>query len=346
MASIIHTSGLCKEYIYHQKEEGLAGSLKSLWRRELKSNLAVDHISFTIEQGKIVGLIGPNGAGKTTTLKLLSGLIYPTAGQVEVMGFVPWNRAREFQRNLSFVFGQKQQLWWDLPALESFRLNKEIYQIPDDVYRETLKELTELLDVEPLLTVQVRKLSLGERMKMEIIAALLHRPRLVFLDEPTIGLDTMSQKKIIHFFREYNLRHGATIILTSHYMKDIQELCEEIMLINKGRLIYNGKLSYIIKNYCQSKHLTVTFEEPPEPESLARLGGKIHDDPYNAVFVLKRRDIVGFVNQVMNLYPVADLNIADEPLEEIIERMLNNEAVSAGVFGNETNTIADGDYHA
>jgi ABC-2 type transport system ATP-binding protein len=215
----ISVKGLSKYYQVHQKEPGLSGSIKSLFNRKYYDVKAVDDISFEIGEGELVGFIGPNGAGKTTTLKTLSGLLYPTQGEVSVLGYTPWKRQAEFQKQFALVMGQKNQLWWDLPAIESFILNKEIYEVPKAQYEQTLEELSTLLDVKALLKVQVRKLSLGERMKMELIAALIHSPKVLFLDEPTIGLDVVAQKKMRDFVKAYNLKYKATIILTSHYME-------------------------------------------------------------------------------------------------------------------------------
>ena len=223
--AVISVNKLQKFYKVHQKEPGLAGSIRSLFKRKYYDVKAVDGVSFEINEGELVGFIGPNGAGKTTTLKVLSGLLYPTAGDVSVLGYTPWDRKPAFQKQFSLVMGQKNQLWWDLPAIESFILNKEIYEVPDAQYKQTLDELDTLLDVSDVLKVQVRKLSLGQRMKMELIAALIHSPKILFLDEPTIGLDVVMQKKMRDFIKQYN-KFNATIILTSHYMDDVKELCQ------------------------------------------------------------------------------------------------------------------------
>jgi len=240
----------------HQKEPGLRGSFKSLFNRKYYDVKAVDGVSLNIEEGELIGFIGPNGAGKTTTLKVLSGLLYPTSGAVSVLGYTPWERKPEFQKQFSLVMGQKNQLWWDLPAMESFILNKEIYEVPDIQYKKTLDELVELLDVKDFLKIQVRKLSLGQRMKMELIAALIHSPKILFLDEPTIGLDVVMQKKMRDFIKEYNKKYNATIILTSHYMDDVKELCNRVVIIDKGRILFDGALDEIIK-----KSLVKTWHE-------------------------------------------------------------------------------------
>jgi ABC-2 type transport system ATP-binding protein len=242
---MIKVDNLYKIYGYKKKELGLRGSLKNFVSNERQEKIAVDKISFQIDDGEIVGFLGPNGAGKTTTLKMLSGIMFPTDGYAEVLGYVPWEGKNEFKRNISIVLGQKNQLWWDLPANESLYLNKCIYDISDKDYRKTLDELSELLEVKELLDVQVRNLSLGERMKMELLAALLHKPKVIFLDEPTIGLDIIAQKNIRDFLKYYNTQEKITIMLTSHYLEDIEALCQRTIVINNGSLVYDGKIESI-----------------------------------------------------------------------------------------------------
>jgi len=243
--SIINVQNLVKSYDYYSKEQGLRNSFRNIFNRKKLVKEAVKSISFSIEAGEIVGFIGPNGAGKTTTLKILSGILYPTSGVALVDGFTPWERKKQFKMNFSIVMGQKTQLNWDLPALETFYLNKHIYEINESEFKNTLGELSELLDVGSLVKTQVRRLSLGERMKMELIAALLHRPKILFLDEPTIGLDLISQKNIREFIKNYNQKTNATILLTSHYMNDIESLCKRSIIINEGIIAYDGELSGI-----------------------------------------------------------------------------------------------------
>jgi ABC-2 type transport system ATP-binding protein len=275
---VITVDHLTKYYQVHQKEPGMKGSLKSLFNRKYYDAKAVDDISFSIKEGELIGFIGPNGAGKTTTLKCLSGLLYPTSGKVEVLGYTPFQRKHEFLKQISLVMGQKNQLWWDLPAIDSFLLNKEIYEISDKKYRETLDELTKLLDVADILQVQVRKLSLGQRMKCELIAALIHNPKILFLDEPTIGLDVVMQQKLRDFVKEYNKRYNATILLTSHYMKDVEQLCKRVIIIDHGKILYDGALADIVKKYVKNKTLTVVFEKPVDRQKLAKLGEVIKFD--------------------------------------------------------------------
>jgi len=328
MNSIITVSNLRKHFQVHKKEPGLSGSLKSIFNRKYEDVKAVDGVSFKIDEGELVGFIGPNGAGKTTTLKCLSGLLYPTSGEVSVLGFNPWNRKNEFLKQISLVMGQKNQLWWDLPAIETFILNREIYEIPKDKYEKNLNELVDLLDVKDILKVQVRKLSLGQRMKCELIAALLHTPRVLFLDEPTIGLDVVSQKKMRDFIREYNQRKKSTVILTSHYMDDVKELCQRVIIIDKGRLIFDGKLSEITEKYADHKIITVVFSKDVDPKKLEKIG-KVREYIFpRAVFMIKREASSLAAAELLQHYPVADLNIEEVPIEDIIREVFTGKDVS------------------
>ena len=288
MSPTIVVEHLSKHYRVHKKSPGLAASLRSLVHREYLELDAVSDVSFALEQGELVGFLGPNGAGKTTTLKMLSGLLHPSAGTATVLGYEPWRRDPRFQRRFSLVMGQKNQLWWDLPAIESFLLNKEIYGVSDDSFRKTLDELVDLLGLEPLLQVQVRRLSLGERMKCELAAALIHQPEVLFLDEPTIGLDVLMQHALRDFIRVYNQRRCSTIVLTSHYMEDVKELCERVIIISKGRLIYDGRLDSIVERYTDERDVTATFHQRVEASALAPLGelcsGDAQGHPLAAIF--------------------------------------------------------------
>src|ERR1700675_954279 len=260
MIPIIEANGLSKTYRVYQKKEGLLGAVRGLFRREYKEVKAVENVSFVIEPGEIVGFLGPNGAGKTTTLKMLSGLIYPTSGTASVLGFIPWQRPDAFRRRFSLVMGQKNQLWWDLPAADSFQLHREIYSLPADHFQRTLGELTEMFGVKELTRQPVRELSLGERMKMELIAALLHQPQLLLLDEPTIGLDVVAQVTIQKCLREYNERRGVTVLLTSHYMRDVEALCKRVLIITHGKLVYDGPLARIVEQFGQHKLVKLQFD--------------------------------------------------------------------------------------
>jgi ABC-2 type transport system ATP-binding protein len=239
---IIDVHHLSKTFRVPQKEPGLRGALKGLFHRHYRQVPAVQSISFSIAEGELVGFLGPNGAGKTTTLKMLSGLLYPTAGEARVLGFIPWKRQRAFQKKFTMVMGQRSQLWWDLPAWDSFLLNKEIYEIPKAQFDETVKELSDLLEIQDLLDTPVKKLSLGQRMKAELACSLLHRPKVLLLDEPTIGLDVLMQQKVRQFILEYNKRYKATVLLTSHNMEDVSELCSRLILINHGKILFDGSI--------------------------------------------------------------------------------------------------------
>lgn len=326
--AVIEVKNLVKYYQVHQKEPGLVGSIRSLVFRRYEDVKAVDKISFQIDNGELVGFIGPNGAGKTTTLKVLSGLLYPTAGKVSVLGFTPWQRKTDYLKQMSLVMGQKNQLWWDLPALETFILNREIYEIPKDQFDQTLGELADLLEVREILKIQVRKLSLGQRMKCELIAALLHRPRVLFLDEPTIGLDVVMQKKIRDFIKEYNRRYQATIILTSHYMEDVKELCSRVIMIDKGRLIFDGALAEIIERYADHKILEVVFAKEIDPKKLDTVG-EIREFSFpKAVLSVPRGQSSQAAARLLKLYPVEDLNVVEPRIEDIIREIFSGQDIA------------------
>ena len=317
----IQIKELSKYYRVHRKEAGLGASFRNLFRREYEIVKAVDGICCDIEQGEVVGFLGPNGAGKTTTLKCLAGLLYPTSGSARVLGYVPQRRERAFLQQITLLMGQRNQLLWDLPAMETFLVNQAMYDIPDDEFKETLDEMVELLGLEPLLTKQVRKLSLGERMKCEIAAALLHRPKVLFLDEPTIGLDVTAQDAMREFLREYNRRREVTILLTSHYMADVVALARRIVVIDHGKLIYDGDLQALVEKMAPYKLLRLTLEQPADGEDLANLAGlgEIDEvDESKVTLKVPRGSSTRVAGSVLATLPVSDISIEEPPVEQII----------------------------
>lgn len=313
---IINVNHLSKSFSYYKKEAGLKNSVKNLFHRESLIKEAVRDISFQINEGEIVGFLGPNGAGKTTTLKILSGILLPTEGTSTVLGFTPWDRKKEFKMNFSIVMGQKSQLWWDLPANESLLLNKYIYEIDDKEYKKTLEELSELLDVKELLKIQVRRLSLGERMKLELIAALIHKPKVMFLDEPTIGLDIISQRKIREFLKYYNNQTKTTILLTSHYMDDIEDMCSRSIIINHGRIVYDGELSKVNQIFSQKKILRLQLSPGVDEKALGKLGTLKEFTGAEAILEIDRKEQNERVKLVLDSTFVQDYTVEDVPLEE------------------------------
>jgi ABC-2 type transport system ATP-binding protein len=318
--SMIEAVGLTKTYRVVQKKEGVWGALRGLYGREYREVKAVDRIRFTIEPGEMVAFLGPNGAGKTTTLKMLSGLIYPTSGEARVIGFVPWLRADAFRRQFALVMGQKNQLWWDLPAGDSFELHREIYAIPPAEFKATLAELTDLLGVEKLTRQAVRELSLGERMKMELIAALLHRPRLLLLDEPTIGLDVVAQGMIQRCLRDYHTKRGVTTLLTSHYMRDVEALCDRVLVITHGALVYDGPLVVIVERFSETKLVKLQFEREA-PDDLDRFGSVVRREGPWADIKVARASVAAVLAAILDRWTVADVSVEEPPLEEVISRV-------------------------
>jgi len=315
---MIEVDHLRKWYRVHRREPGLKAALRSLFVRPHEDVKAVEDISFSVGAGERVGFLGPNGAGKTTTLKVLAGLLYPTEGRVAVAGFRPQDRARGFLRQITLVMGQKQQILWDLPPSETFLLNRAIYDIPRKEYDATMAELTELLDLGPLLGKPARQLSLGERMKCELAVALLHRPKVLFLDEPTIGLDVSMQATVRGFIRAYNERFGATVLLTSHYMEDVAALCPRVMVIDKGRMIFDGALPDLIRRVRPDKRVLLRFSKPVERRDLEPLGRVIEHGDAEAIVQVTQESLQAAVARALSTLPLRDLTVEDPPLEEVM----------------------------
>ncbi len=325
----IEVRDLTKVYRVFQKREGLAASLKSLFRREYKTVTAVGGVSFSIRQGEMVAFLGPNGAGKTTTLKLLSGLIYPTSGTATALGFTPWQRAIAYRRRFSLVMGQKNQLWWDLPAQESFRLHEAIYHIEPAAFQRRLDELTDLLEVRKLVGQPVRELSLGERMRMELIAALLHSPDLLLLDEPTIGLDVVSQRKVQEFLKHYQRERQITVLLTSHYMKDVEALCERAVIINQGLIQHDGPLAMIVGRFSQTKVIELQFaSELPANSELERFGTVFDIKSPRLKLRIPRNEVAQTLTALLSRYEIEDVSVQDRPLEEVIAEVFQQDAAA------------------
>ena len=320
-AIAIEAVGLSKQYRVYRKREGLLASVKGLFKREYQIVEAVRSVSFQIESGEMVAFLGPNGAGKTTTLKLLAGLIFPTSGEATVLGHVPWKRENAYRRRFSLVMGQKNQLWWDLPAQESFRLHKEIYRIDAADFDRRIDELTSLLEVKKLVGQPVRELSLGERMRMELIAALLHRPDVLLLDEPTIGLDVVSQRKVQEFLKHYQREQGITVILTSHYMKDVEALCQRALIINEGQLKHDGPLAEIVDRFSQHKVIELQFAGATIPDGLDGFGRLFDVKGPRAKIEVVRTRIPEMLTALLARYQIEDVSVQDRPLEEVIAEL-------------------------
>ncbi len=294
------------------------GSVKSLLVRKYEEVKAVDDISFSVESGELIGFIGPNGAGKTTTLKSLTGLLYPTKGEVSVLGYTPFERKHAFLKEISLVMGQKNQLLWDLPAIDSFILNKEMYGIADKTFKSQLNELTELLDVKAFLEIPIRKLSLGQRMKMELIGALIHNPKVLFLDEPTIGLDVVVQKNLREFIAEYNKKYEATILLTSHYMKDVEALCKRVIMINHGKILFDGELSKLIEQYAPTKEVSAVLGNKISEKDIVKIGEVKRYLAPQITLRIPRAHIGDAVKKLIEIGNVEDLSVQDPDIEDVI----------------------------
>jgi ABC-2 type transport system ATP-binding protein len=316
----IEARDLTKVYRTYRKERGLWGSIKGLVRRRYDETRAADRVSFAIEEGEFVGFLGPNGAGKTTVLKMLSGLLNPTSGDARVLGFVPWERRNEMKRQFSLLMGQKNALWWDLPAQESLELNRAIYGIERGHFQKVVGGLAELLEVTDKMNVMVRELSLGERMKMELISALIHEPRVLFLDEPTIGLDVVSQKRVRDFLRIYNEEHRIITMLTSHYMQDIEELCERVIIIDHGNIFFDGPLTSIIDRFSGHKIISLTFERAVKCD-FSTFGEVIEQTPVSVQLKVPRAKVTETCRQLLEACDVSDINVQELPVEEVIRQL-------------------------
>jgi len=320
----IQVNNLSKTYQVPEREGGFGAAVRSFFKRKYKDVKAVQEVNFKISQGEIVGFLGPNGAGKTTTLKMLSGLLHPTGGNANVLGFTPWELKPEYLRSMTLVMGQRNRLSWDIPAADSFLLNQAIYRLPDEEYQKTYKELDELLELEPLMKKPVRNLSLGERMKCEIAAGLLHRPKVLFLDEPTIGLDITGQARIREFLREYNRRTGATILLTSHYMADVTALCERIIIIHQGKLKYDGGINELSRKIAPFKLIGVRLAET-NSHDLRKYGTPVqNEEDWEKQYIqVKAEDVTRVTSGLLADLPIHDITITDPPIEDVIEQAFN-----------------------
>jgi ABC-2 type transport system ATP-binding protein len=321
----IELRGLTKTFRTYRKERGVRGAIKGLFNRKYVDTHAVENVSFQIQEGDFVGFLGPNGAGKTTTLKMLSGLLYPTGGAANVLGFVPWERKDAMKRQISLLMGQKNALWWDLPARESLELNRVIYEIPRHDFELITGELTEMLDVRDQLDVMVRELSLGQRMKMELIAALLHRPKVLFLDEPTIGLDVVSQKTMREFLKRHNEENHTTILLTSHYMQDIEALCERVILIDHGHVIFDGPLDRIVEQFSGNKIVEAKFSASTAAD-FDSLGSILERTPNSLRIGVPRAKVAEVCRVILDRAAVADLTVTEQPIEDVIREVFGKKA--------------------
>ncbi len=319
--AVIEVRGLCKSYRVYQKKEGLAASIRGLFRRQYRVVEAVRSIDLDVQRGEFVAFLGPNGAGKTTTLKLLSGVLTPTSGTARVLGHIPWHRENAYRRRFALVMGQKNQLWWDLPAAESFRLHQHIYRIEPREFERTRDELTDMLGVRHLLAQPVRELSLGERMKMELIAALLHSPEVLFLDEPTIGLDVIAQYQVQKFLRHYQQSRKITVLLTSHNMKDVAALCRRVVIIAAGRIVYDGSLVGIVDRFSRAKVISLQMSDGQVPPELSRYGEVLSAEAPRVKLRVARQAVPEVLGSILASYTVEDVSVEDPPLEEVIAEL-------------------------
>ena len=339
LAPVIQVQGLTRVFRTYKKRPGLIGAVRGLFHREYQETAAVKDVSFSVEEGEFVGFLGPNGAGKTTTLKMLAGLLHPTAGTASVLGYTPWLRPIEFRRQFALLLGQKNQLWWDLPARESLELNGRIYGLPKREFERRVADMTELLRVDDKLDVMVRELSLGERMKMELIAALLHQPKVLLLDEPTIGLDVVAQRTVREFLREHNRTQRTTILLTSHYMADIEALCRRVVIINQGAMFFDGVLEEVVERYASSKLITLEIQPGTviPPGGLDDLGRVLEQSDGRLRIKVSRDRVIPVCKALLERLPVTDIAIEDIAIEDIVRNIF--------VRGDQPGTSGDTTFH-
>src|SRR5437870_11727328 len=336
---VIEASQLTKVYRTYRKERGLWGSIKGLFRRRYDETRAADQVSFQIEEGEFVGFLGSNGAGKTTVLKMLSGLLNPTSGDARVLGFVPWERRNEMKRQFRLLMGQKNALWWDLPAQESLELNRAIYGIDRTRFAKVVGGLAELLEVEDKMNVMVRELSLGERMKMELISVLIHEPRVLFLDEQTIGLDVVSQKRVREFLRIYNKEHRIVTLLTSHYMQDMEELTRRVLVIDHGEIVFDGPLDDIVDRFSVYKILSLTFDKQ-EARDFSRFGEVIEQTPMSIQLKVSRAKVTETTREVLQACDVSDINVQEVPVEEVIRQLFGERRGQQSAAAAQPNEVS------
>lgn len=340
--SQIEINNLCKTFRVPEREGGFWAAVRSVFRRRFRDVRAVDDVSFQVDEGEIVGFLGPNGAGKTTTLKMLSGLLHPTAGEAKVLGHVPWRREAAYLRRISMLMGQRSQLHWDLPAIDSFLVHSAVYDIPADDYKKTLDELVQLLDLGDVLKKQVRSLSLGERMKCEICVSLLHRPAVLFLDEPTIGVDITMQTRIRQFIRNYNRKHGATIILTSHYMADVTALCKRLIVIDHGHILFDGSLEALSEKLAPFKVIKIDLDRELDGYDLATLGEVLSVEQRKIALRVPKADAAAVTSRLLTDLPILDLTIEDPPIEDVISRVFGQPKSEPKQPANASSTVSGG----
>lgn len=334
MERAVIVDGLSKNFLVTERDPGLLGAFNSLVKPKRKTIRALKNISFDIQQGELVGFIGPNGAGKTTTLKILSGLLYPTSGFVEVLEYDPWERKHEYLKQISTVFGQKNQLWWDLPAIDTLELNRAIYEIPTSDYKKNLDELSSVLGVKKILQTQVRRLSLGQRMRLELVAALIHKPKVLFLDEPTIGLDLIAQQKMRDFIYEYNKNEGATIILTSHNMDDLADLARRVIVIDEGKILFDGALEILVSKFAKEKLIKVSISGEVDLEKFGEIGKVKKYAPPQVTVSVPRSTVAIAAAEILQNFSVTDLNIEESPIEDVIRKVFKGDTASRKILKN------------